>query len=201
MDGKAYLKNFRAHLRQAFRLAYEEERKNKARTKRNFDRKAKALLLEPGDVVLLQKRKTSKFDTRWEDRRYVVIDRICGIDHAYKVQAQGTNETPVTVNRRRIYPLKVQWEEPTQGADASQTAAVPMIARREMDSESRVQQEPDGAPPSSGPEQEVLKSGVTTRAKSREVQALLDGTRALKKLWDRDAPRPVARESGDEEVD
>ena len=71
-----YAQKLKAHLRWAYRKAYEVNLKESARHKKYYDHMFKCMKLEPGDTVLVRVKAFSadhKIADKWEQKPYLVV--------------------------------------------------------------------------------------------------------------------------------
>ena len=98
----SYVTGLKKILQKAFSLARSKTEAEAAHQKRYYDRRAKALILEPGDLVLLRlsgyKGKRKVID-RWETQPWTVVHQLPNDVPAYEVMAPGGERRVLHCNR------------------------------------------------------------------------------------------------------
>ena len=102
----SYVDNLRARLQHAYQLASKAAEATALRNKRHYDARARDLLLQPGDRVLVRNlnlRGKHKLGDRWEKSPHLVINRR-GELPVYKVRPEGGGRERI-LHRNLLLPL------------------------------------------------------------------------------------------------
>ena len=100
----AYVADLKSVLTEATQLARQCSEKESVRQKHHFDRRADALVLWPGDEVLLRSpsyKNRMKIVDKWEDEPFVVLEQPAPDMPVYRVQAVNTRRV-LQVHRNRL---------------------------------------------------------------------------------------------------
>ena len=98
------------------RIASRTEEREMKRHKRLYDKRVRAILLRPGDKVLVKvepPRGKYKLLTRWEDHTYTVVSQVSQDMPVYRVQRDDTGKV-ITRHRNSLFPL-LQLADETPG--------------------------------------------------------------------------------------
>lgn len=105
-DKTIYVKNLREQLKEAYDIASRNMANRSSANKKQYDLKAKAPVLEVGDRVLVKNvhlRGKHKLANRWGDNVYVILHKI-GESPVYRVQKEGSTDTPRVLHRNLLLP-------------------------------------------------------------------------------------------------
>ena len=115
-----YVADLRQRLREAYRAATTQAEKARVRQKKNYDKLARASVLEVGDRVLVKRLAFDgrhKIEDRWEEEPYVICKQPASDVPVYTVSKEdGTGRTR-TLHRNHLLPigsLPVDFEDDNQ---------------------------------------------------------------------------------------
>ena len=103
-----YVTALRDRLKEAYRLATQEAEKSQEGQKKNYDLRARAAVLEPGDRVLV---KVLAFDgkhklaDKWESGAYKVLEKPNADIPVYVVQREDGSGPKKTLHRNHLLPI------------------------------------------------------------------------------------------------
>ena len=104
----SYIKSLRQRLSMAFELAVEASRKANGKQKKQYDRKARSAVLQPGDLVLVRLlafQGKHKLSNRWEKEPYIVVSQPDPSIPVHLVKLEKGPGRKRTVHRNLLLPL------------------------------------------------------------------------------------------------
>ena len=132
---KAYVKDLKSRLEWAFRKAVETQTKVTNQQKKYYDKRARAVALVAGDLVLVRQKHfvgKHKIRDKWENVVYQVVKRHSPTNSVYGVAPMDSIEDGPfrTLHRNMLYLLEVSshQSESTRGSDG-QEVPVPAVAK------------------------------------------------------------------------
>lgn len=128
-------------LRDRLSLAYNKAKQTADETaevyKQQYDQKAKAAMIRPGDIVLFRNvtlRGKTKIADKWESDPYVVLSQPDKNIPVYQIRKQRARSRKVrTVHRNHLLPLKSSSQEDNEGVNQKQTPTYVIPQRRCQD--------------------------------------------------------------------
>ena len=104
----AYVKQWRNAMDEAYKLASEKARQNAGKGKKHYDKRARAVVLEPGDRVLVRDMKPkegpSKLRSYWEKDIFVVVERKGSNSPVYEVKPEKNEGRHRVLHRNMLLP-------------------------------------------------------------------------------------------------
>ena len=118
-----FIQDLEKGIRWAHQLAAETAQKEMNRQKRYYDKRVRAVVLQPGDLVLLRQevpRTRFKLRMKWEEEPYEVISRTGPNIPVYRIKNTKTGKTK-TVHRNKLFTLLTA-ENPEETKSAGGTS-------------------------------------------------------------------------------
>ena len=103
-----YVSSLKERLSKAYRVAQSEITKNQSQQKKRYDEKARAVVLEKGDRVLVRNvkiRGKHKLADTWENTPYTVLQQPNKEIPVYRIQEEGDMGCIRTVHRNLLLPI------------------------------------------------------------------------------------------------
>jgi hypothetical protein len=175
LDAKGFLKRFQAQLHEAFRLASQAEDKQKDRNRKQYNKKAKAMRLMKGDLVLMKNFRRSKIDCQWQEDPYEVVAEVN--PQVYKIQLLKDPSVAHTIHRNKLFPARMlkRRRAPTQEDAGVGRIKVLQRQKPEVPREAGIEH-------SYPPEDEEPRLSPVTRSQTREMRNFKAGVKALQSL-------------------
>ena len=103
----AYVKEWKTSMTEAYRIALKHSQSSAAQAKHHYDKKARSIVLSPGDRVLVrntEKGGPGKIRSYWEDTIYKVVNRLKEDSPVYTVEPENGRGHQKTLHRTMLLP-------------------------------------------------------------------------------------------------